>query len=64
MHHPKADICRLYGRRKEAGRCLLKTETTYLAQIINIAECMNPKCTEDQFLNIVKSHESKQPYLN
>ena len=37
---------------------------TYKAGIINIAEYLNTKYTEGQFVNIVKSHESSQPNMN
>jgi hypothetical protein len=36
----------------------------YKALVINIAEYLNTKYTEDQFVNIVKSHESNQPHTN
>ena len=29
MHHPKADIDRIYMKRKEGGRGLLQIEATY-----------------------------------
>ena len=64
MHHPKADIDRLYMKGKGEGRGLLQTAVTYKAEIINIAEYLNTKYAEDQFLNIVKSHESNQPNMN
>jgi len=64
MHHPKADKDRLYVKRKERERDLLQIEATYKAEIINIAECLNTKCIEDQFVHIVKSHESNQPNMN
>ena len=32
--------------------------------IINIAEYLNTKYKEDQFVNIVKNHESTQPNMN
>jgi hypothetical protein len=51
MHHPKADKDRLYVKRKEAGRGLVQVE----AEIINIAEYLNTKYKEDQFVNIVES---------
>ena len=38
MHHPKADIERLYVKRKQGGRGLVQIEGTYKAEIINIAE--------------------------
>jgi len=56
MHHPKADIDRLYVRRKEGGRGLVQIEAAYRAEIINIAEY--------QFVNIFKSHESTQSNMN
>jgi len=64
MHHPKADIDRLYVKRKEEGRGLVKIESAYKAEIINIAEHLNTNYKEDQFVNIVKSHESTQPNMN
>jgi len=63
MHHPKADIDRLYVKRKEGGRELEQTEATYKAEIINIAEYLNTNYKEDKFVNIVKSHESTQPNM-
>jgi hypothetical protein len=59
-HHPKADIDRLYVKRKEGGRGLVQNEAAYKAEIINIAEYLNTNYTEDQFVKIVKSHESTQ----
>jgi hypothetical protein len=38
MHHPKADIDRLYVKRKEGGRGLVKVEAAHKAVIINTAE--------------------------
>ena len=38
MHHPKADIDRLYVKRKERGRGLVQVEVVYKEEIINIAE--------------------------
>ena len=43
MHHPKADIDRLYVKRKEGGRELMEVESAYNAEIINIAELQNYK---------------------
>jgi len=64
MHHPKADIYRLYVKRKERGRGLVQAEAAYKAEIINIAEYLNTKYKEDQFVNIVNVHESTQPNMN
>jgi len=51
-------------KRKEGGRGLLQIEVTYKREIINIVEYMDTKYTEDQFVNIVKSHESNRPNMN
>ena len=64
MHHPKADIDRLYVKRKEGGRGLIQVEAAYKAEIINIAEYFNTNYKEDQFVNIVKNHESTQLNMN
>ena len=39
-------------------------EAANKAEIINIAEYLNTNYKEDQFANIVKSHESTQPNMN
>jgi len=64
MHHPKAEIDRLYVKRKEGGRGLVQIEAAYKAEIINIAEHLNTNYKEDLFVNIVKCHESTQPNNN
>ena len=64
IHHSKADTDRLYVKRKEGGRGLVQIEATYKAEIINIAEYLNTNYKEDQFVHIVKSHESTQPNMN
>jgi hypothetical protein len=64
MHHPKADIDRLYVKRREGGRGLVQVEAAYKAEIINIAEYLNTKHKEDRFVNTVKNHESTQQSMN
>ena len=64
MHHPKADIDRLYVERKEGGRRLIQVEAAFRAEIINIAEYLNTNYKGDEFLNIVKNHESSQPNMD
>ena len=64
MHHPKADIDRLYVKRKEGGRGLMQVEAAYKAEIINIAEYLNTNYKKDQLVNIVKNHENTQPAMN
>ena len=63
VHHPKADMDRLYINRK-GERGLVQIKVAYKAEIINIAEYHNTNYKEDQFVNIVKNHESTQPYMN
>jgi hypothetical protein len=53
----------LYVKRKEGGRGLVQVEVAYKTEIINIAEYLNTKYKEDQFVNIVKNHESTQPNM-
>jgi DNA-directed RNA polymerase subunit L len=64
MHHPKADIDRLYVKRKEGAQGLLQVEAAYKRKVINIAEYLNTKYKGEQFVNIVKNHESTQPNMN
>jgi hypothetical protein len=47
-----------------AGRGLVQVEAAYKAEIINIAVYLNTNYKEDQFVNIVKQHESTQPNMN
>jgi hypothetical protein len=63
MCHPKADVDRLCLKRKEGRIDLLQIEAMYKAEVINIAEYLNTKYIEDQFMNI-KSHKSNQPNFN
>jgi hypothetical protein len=64
VHHPKADIDRLYVKRKEGGRGLIQFEAAYKAEITSIAEYLKTNYKVDQFVNIVKSYESTQPTVN
>ena len=59
MHYPKADIDRLYVKRKEGGRGLVQAEAAYKTEIINIAEYLNTKYKEDQF-NPLKPNDLKK----
>ena len=42
----------------------MQIEVAYKAEIIHIAEYLNTNYKEDQFVNIVKNHESTQPNMN
>jgi hypothetical protein len=55
---------RLYVKKKEGGRGLVQVGAAYKAEIINIAEYLNTKYKEDQFVNVVEVHESTQPNMN
>jgi hypothetical protein len=63
MHHAKTDTDGLCVKRK-GGRSLSQIEAAYKTEIINIAEYLNKKYKEDQFVNIIKSHDSNQPNTN
>jgi hypothetical protein len=39
-------------------------EAAYKTEKINIAEYLNKRYKEDQFVNIIKSHDSIQPHMN
>jgi hypothetical protein len=64
VHHPKADIDRLYVKRKEERRGLVQVEAAYKAELTSTAEYLNTNHKVDQFVNIAKSYESTQPTMN
>jgi hypothetical protein len=64
LHHPTPDIDRICVTRKEGGPGLLQTEGTYKAEKVSMAKYLYTKYAEDQFVNIVKSHESNQSNMN
>jgi hypothetical protein len=61
MHHGKA-ACKEERMRERTGT--VQVEAAYKAEIVNIAEYLNTKYKENQFVNIVKVHESTQPNMN
>jgi hypothetical protein len=66
VHHPKADIDRLYVKRKGGGRGLVQVEVAYRAEITSIAEYSyhNTNYAVDQCVNMVKRYDSTQPTMN
>jgi hypothetical protein len=60
MHQPKADIDRLYIKRKKEERVQVQIEAALKAEINFIAKYLNTNYIEDQFVNIIKAHESTQ----
>jgi hypothetical protein len=55
MHHPNADIDRLYVKRKEGGRGLLQVEAAYRAEIINTAEHLKQSTKQTSLLKLLQS---------
>jgi hypothetical protein len=64
MCHPTADMDRLHVKRKEGRRGLSQIEAAYKTGIINTAEYLNKKYKEDQFVNIIRNHDSNQPNMS
>jgi hypothetical protein len=62
MRHTKADTDRLCVRRKEERGLL--TNRSDIHSRDNIPEYVDTKYKADQFVNIVKSHESNQTNTN
>jgi hypothetical protein len=55
QHHPRADIYRLYFRRKEGGRGLMQVEGAYIAETLSLVEYVENK--EDPLIQIVRTHQ-------
>ena len=55
MHHPKADVDRLYVPRKAGGRGLAQLEITYKTTTIGLNTYLNNK--EDYLLTIARDHD-------
>jgi hypothetical protein len=62
-HHPKAEIDRLYLKRKEGEIGLLQIRATYKSEIINTAEYLN-KNYKEKFVNIVEGQERNHTHKN
>jgi hypothetical protein len=50
VHHPRADIVRLYEyvNGKEGGRGLIKVGGAYKTQVVNIEKCLNKIYEEER----------------
>ena len=55
MHHPKADVDRLYIPRKAGGRGLVQLEITYKTTTIGLNTYLNNK--DDYLVKIAKDHD-------
>ena len=56
MHHPRADVERLYIPRKEGGRGLLQLEMTYKLSTVGLDKYLSEK--DDSYIKIVYQHEN------
>ena len=55
MHHPKADVDRLYIRRSDGGKGLLQLELMYKTTTIGLQPYLDS--TQDWMLQLVNRHE-------
>ena len=60
-HHPKADVDRMYIKRKNGGRGLLQIEAEYKIATIGMGEYL--KRNSDWMMQCVNTHEGKKPLL-
>ena len=58
MHHPMADVTRMYIPRKEGGRGMINLEMTYKTTIIDLHSYLEP--SEDRMLHAVLQQEKKK----
>ena len=58
MHHPKADVNRMYLPRRIGGRGLTKLETAYKSTTIEMETYL--RNTDDALLQLVLQHETKK----
>ena len=58
IHHPKADVDRLYLPRSEGGRGLIQIELTYKIATVGLETYL--KESKDAMMNLVLEHEKKK----
>ena len=58
MHHPKADVSRMYIPKKEGGRGMIYLEMTYKTTTIGLDSYL--ESSEDRMLHAVLQHEKKK----
>jgi len=58
MHHPKADVDRIYVKRAEGGRSLIQLEAAYKVTTIGLNTYL--QANTDHLLRIAKEHENKK----
>jgi len=55
QHHPKADVDRLYVRRKQGGRGLMQLEAAHAVEISKLVEYLDRK--EDPLKQVDRTHQ-------
>ena len=58
MHHPKADVSRMYIPRKEGGQGIINLKMTYKTTTIGLHSYL--ESPEDRMLHVVLQHEKKK----
>jgi len=58
MHHPKADVDRIYLPRSEGGRGLIQLEKAYKTTVIGLHAYLEH--TEDTLMKLVNAHEKQK----
>ena len=58
MHHPKADVSRMYIPRKEGGQGMINLEINYKTTTIRLNSYL--ESSEDRMLHAVLQHEKKK----
>ena len=61
MHHPKADVDRLYIPRKEGGRGLIQLELSLKTTTIGMQKYL--ETAKDWMLKLVHNHEQRKNYI-
>lgn len=66
MQHPSAGILKMqvYVIQERRGKELATNGRNICIRDFNIAEYLDTKYLEDQFVNIVRGYESSQPNIN
>ncbi|MEO1764700.1 MAG: reverse transcriptase domain-containing protein [Cyanobacteria bacterium J06629_18] len=58
MHHPKANVERIYQQRKDGGRGLMKLETSYKIAIVGLVEYL--ESNDDHLLKLAWEYEKNK----
>ncbi|KAL1448297.1 hypothetical protein WDU94_009865 [Cyamophila willieti] len=64
MLHPKADVDRLYAKRKDGGRGLRQVEQAYKSKCINTELYIRERRNQDVLLNEIFKYDETQPKIN